>query len=62
MIYKCPKCERHMVCISTASLPPRYFYRCLSCGFESKVISGSQEIMTLPKKWWSEEKKDEVHD
>lgn len=55
MIYKCPKCGSEMVCFSTAGIPPRYYYKCF-CGFQSKVISGDQEVMTLPKKWWADMK------
>lgn len=58
MIYKCPKCGLDMVCFSTMGIPPRYYYKC-SCGFQSKVISGDQEVMTLPKKWWADMRGDE---
>ena len=44
-----------MNCISTASIPAITYYRCFSCGYESKHEKEHPLYMTLPKELWSDE-------
>ena len=43
-----------MNCISTASIPAITYYKCFSCGYESKHEKEHPLYMTLPKELWSE--------
>lgn len=54
MQYLCPKCGCFMNCISTASIPAIMYYKCFSCGYESKHEKEHPLYMTLPKELWSE--------
>lgn len=55
MQYLCPKCGYFMVNMSTASIPAITYYKCFSCGYESKYEKEHQLYMTLPKELWSDE-------
>ena len=61
MRYLCPKCKSFMVTISTYSIPEYTYYKCLHCGYESKLIKEQPLYitlpihMTLPKELWSDE-------
>ena len=55
MKYLCPKCGWFMNTISTLTEPPCMFYKCVSCGYKSKMFVEQPRYAILPKDLQSEE-------
>ena len=54
MQYLCPRCGWFMNNMSTASIPAITYYKCFSCGYESKGEKEKLLYITLPKELWSD--------
>ena len=50
LTFTCPKCGWPMFCVSTASIPPTFWYQC-NCGYKSKLIKESMEYAPLPMEY-----------
>ena len=47
LTFTCPKCGWPMFCVSTASIPPTFWYQC-NCGYKSKLIKESMDMEYAP--------------
>ena len=55
MQYLCPKCGSFMNTVAICTEPPRTFYRCVGCGYTSKMFVEQPRCAILPKDLQSEE-------
>lgn len=60
MNYLCPKCKHVMMCMASTSIPAYITYKCVVCGYSSKIMRDETDTYTILPEWLREkEGKDE---